>query len=515
MYYCRRGWGSFMAKKGLFYALCISFGLFVLRGLSAQEVTVDTDNTLRQLALSNPEYIVCAGDVYTLNFAVGGSRVEYTIQLDTSYMLRVANLAVIDVAGKKFTEVKESVEDIVSKNYQFSAAQFTLVTPARFTVLVTGDTVDSTEITTWGGERLSAIIGQVAAPYASARFVSVETPDGEITEYDLFQAERFGDMSQNPFMSPGDIIRLKRYDRRVSIEGAVERPGTYEILADEGLDELITYYGGGLTDFADVDTIFLRRLLEPALQDADAGEYIHLDYETVFRDGRFVYDLKDYDTVHIDSVLRLKPVFFLEGAVMQEDEDAAAGGIVVKQNTENVTAAAASQRLVVPFTAGEDYGDIVRRMDGYFSAQSNTREAYIIRGAEIIPLNITDLLYNTVQLSGITAEPFDTVVVPFELYYVTVAGAVRLPGRFPYVPDRDWEYYIGLAGGFTEENDFKNVVIQGPDGQKLSKDDTIVPETTITARRNGLLYNFNRFAVPITTLLSVTSTILMFLNLAQ
>lgn len=501
MYYCRRGWGLFMAKKSLFYALCILFGVLVLCGLSAQEIAVDTDNTLRQLALSNPEYIVCAGDVYTLNFAVGGSRVEYTIQLDTSYMLRVANLAVIDVAGKKFTDVKESVETIVSKNYQFSAAQFTLVAPARFTVLVTGDTVDSAEITTWGGERLSAIIGQVAAPYASARFVSVETPDGEITEYDLFQAERFGDMSQNPFMSPGDIIRLKRYDRRVSIEGAVERPGTYEILADEGLDELITYYGGGLTDFADVDTIFLRRLLEPALQDADAGEYIHLDYETVFRDGRFSYDLKDYDSVHIDSVLRLKPVFFLEGAVRQDDD--------------KVTAAATSQRLVIPFTAGEDYGVIVRRIAGYFSAQSNTHESYIIRNSEIIPLNITDLLYNTEQFAGITAEPFDTVVVPFELYYVTVAGAVRLPGRFPYVPDRDWEYYIGLAGGFTEENDFKNVVIQGPDGQKLSKDDTIVPETTITARRNGLLYNFNRFAVPITTLLSVTSTILMFLNLAQ
>ena len=216
----------------------------------------------------------------------------------------------------------------------------------------------------------------------------------------------------------------------------------------------------------------------------------------VFRNNRFDYDLCDYDAVSIASVLRLKPIIFMEGAVRQVEADSAA----------EVVDEAASRKTVVSFTLGEDYGDIVRRVSSFFSSQSDTGKAYIIRGSEVLPLNIEDLIYNRIEKAGITAEPFDTVIVPFRLYYVTVAGAVNAPGRFPYVPDRTWEYY---------QNGMEAISIQGPDGVKLSKKDVILPETTITAERNGFLYNFNRFAVPVTTLLSITSTILMFFNLAK
>ena len=106
---------------------------------------------LRQLALSNPEYVVCAGDVYNLSYNAGGQAISYTIQLDTSYRLKVANLATINVAGQRFTQVKKSVEDIVIKNYPFSAVQFTLVSPSQFKVLIKGEVSSVSEIITWGG----------------------------------------------------------------------------------------------------------------------------------------------------------------------------------------------------------------------------------------------------------------------------------------------------------------------------------------------------------------------------
>ena len=320
---------------------------------------------------------------------------------------------------------------------------------------------------------------EVATEYTSFRSVQVESADGKRVTHDLFLAQRYGDMSQDPFLRPGDTVILQRYDRKVTISGAVERPGEY--------------------------AISVLRLINLENTSIKSGEYIYLDFNMVFRNNRFDYDLCDYDAVSIASVLRLKPIIFMEGAVRQVEADSAA----------EVVDEAASRKTVVSFTLGEDYGDIVRRVSSFFSSQSDTGKAYIIRGSEVLPLNIEDLIYNRIEKAGITAEPFDTVIVPFRLYYVTVAGAVNAPGRFPYVPDRTWEYYIGLAGGFNEQNGMETITIQGPDGMKLSKSDVILPETTITAERNGFLYNFNRFAVPVTTLLSITSTILMFFNLAK
>ena len=53
---------------------------------------------------------------------------------------------------------------------------------------------------------------------------------------------------------------------------------------------------------------------------------------------------------------------------------------------------------------------------------------------------------------------YDTLIIPFRQYLISVAGAVMDPGRYPYIPDRTWEYYIGLAGGFVNEKNMREVV---------------------------------------------------------
>jgi protein involved in polysaccharide export with SLBB domain len=90
---------------------------------------------------------------------------------------------------------------------------------------------------------------------------------------------------------------------------------------------------------------------------------------------------------------------------------------------------------------------------------------------------------------------------------VTVAGAVALPGRYPYIPDRSWEYYVGLAGGFVKErNSGEAVAIKDLGGTELGKGDEIAPVTTITAQTNAGLYYFNRYAPVVTMALSMLTT---------
>jgi protein involved in polysaccharide export with SLBB domain len=92
---------------------------------------------------------------------------------------------------------------------------------------------------------------------------------------------------------------------------------------------------------------------------------------------------------------------------------------------------------------------------------------------------------------------------------VTVAGAVVKPGRYPYIPDREWDYYIALAGGFVPDRNLaESVIIVDIGGKRLKKMDTITPETIITARTNHALYFFNQYAPVITTLASIITTVI-------
>ena len=101
----------------------------------------------------------------------------------------------------------------------------------------------------------------------------------------------------------------------------------------------------------------------------------------------------------------------------------------------------------------------------------------------------------------------DTLLIPFKQFFVSVSGAVYLPGRYPYIPDRTWDYYIGLAGGFIKEkNACDAVVITDVNGKKHKKSEFIQPEMTIEAKANSGLYYFNQYAPIITTILSAVST---------
>ena len=102
-----------------------------------------------QLAMSVPNYPVTAGDVYTLAFLAGSSPVTYSIPVDTSYKIRVANLGVISCAGLTYPQLKAQVEQVVNKNYPLSGVQFSLTAPAVFLVSITGEVKEASEEKAW------------------------------------------------------------------------------------------------------------------------------------------------------------------------------------------------------------------------------------------------------------------------------------------------------------------------------------------------------------------------------
>jgi len=462
-------------------------------------------NRNTMLARSSADYRVTPGDVYTLSFTAGTNPVVYVISVDATYRIRVANLGVVNGDGKTFMQIKNEVENIVTRNFPLSGVQLVLTQPAVFKVFVTGEVKQAGEVTTWGLNRLSSLIDVNLAEiidiitaenilttsnlteYTSIRNINVRSSNGQERVYDLFRAQRLGDLSHDPYLRPGDIVTFNRIDRSAIINGAVERPGRYQLLRGENLRELINVYASGFIPQADPTRIELTRYVN---SESVTGNLLYVTEDDLEKN----FGLEHMDSVFVPSIADLTSVVFVEGAVSSLIDD---DGV------------ATSNRLVVRFITGETYASLARKNIHWFSEISDTQNAYILRNEERIPINLNLALYDASFRGAVSVMDNDILVIPFRQYFISVSGSVINPGRFPYIPDRNWEYYIGLAGGFiTNQNRRSSVTILDINGNRMTKNDLITPETTIIANTNHLIYYFNQYGTVLTTVLSVVSTLI-------
>ncbi|GHV93544.1 hypothetical protein AGMMS50268_40470 [Spirochaetia bacterium] len=282
----------------------------------------------------------------------------------------------------------------------------------------------------------------------------------------------------------------------------MERPGKYQLKDGEHLKELVELYGSGFTPVADPTRLELTRLVN---SQSVSGDKIFLSEA----DLAGTYELQNYDVITVPQITSLQPVMFVEGAVTTIVTAAETAGTGTGTAGSVSATPTVSTRLVVPFSKGENLASLVRRNAAWFSAVSDTQNAYIIRGGRHISINLNPLLYDATYRSEVTIEENDTLIIPFRQYFITVAGAVRAPGRYAYIPDREWDYYIAAAGGFVKGmNAWDAITITDMGGKKLKKTDVIVPETIITAKTNDFLYYFNQYSPVILTTLSIITTFL-------
>lgn len=472
-----------------------------------------------QKAMSNTAYNVQPGDIYKLSYTIGGTVVEYAIVVDANYSIRVSNLGVINVRGKTFVAVKKQVETLVSQNYPLSAVQFVLVSPSIFSVTVKGEVKRTTELDAWALTRASSVLTGLLTGFSSKRKIMIASENGQEREYDLFQASRYGDMTQDPYLRPGDVITVPRAGRIVHLTGAVERTGVYELLESDMLTDVIERYGGGflLRTGTNKKQIKIIRVLDDELA---STETFWVDLE---KEGRS-FALKDGDRISVESKTVGITHIYLEFPIPLFDKAgmpvAAANGVsAANQNDASAanTNVAKTRVVAIPFTQGDDAVTLIRQnMKLITTAAVDTTKAFILRGSERIPVNLNAILFDPSYNEIIPVEPGDRIIIPEVEQIVTVTGAVVKPGSYPYTPGRTFEYYVALAGGFDyQRNTGSAVIIRDVYGKKLSKTAVIGPNTIITARSNAFMYNFNIYAPLITVTATVLSIITAIITLTK
>ncbi len=411
------------------------------------------------------------GDVYRLTYRQAETPVTADLLVESNYTINMKVFGSLYAAGMTFAQVKPLIEKAVTNAYPRSMPSVTIYSLGIFQVFLRGETPQSRNIVAWGLSRLSEMIESRRNPDSSLRNIKVISKDKTEKSFDLFKAYRLGTSAEDPCVRPGDTIVLSRIERRVEVVGAVHQPGTYELLANEGLRELVEFYGSGLTPWADVSRLRIERVVEERAK----IEYVSL--EEGFQKG---IRLENGDIVTVPTLTASLPVVSFEGAVIQQAPAAAAAAPAVAPAEAGMAATMGYNRILYTFKEGETLSDAVRSIRQSIAPLADLSSASVLRQGSTEPIfvDLHELLSKSVSSSDMPLQANDRVVIPLLSFSVFVSGAVEKPGTYPFAPGRTYHYYVILAGGSTQDAPGK-IFITDVNGKMRDQKEVIQSEDRI------------------------------------
>jgi len=434
-------------------------------------LTVDTSKTVASIptnavlqAIGSSDYPVTPGDSFMLSYSDGKNLVSLTLQADSDCNVAIQSVGVVKASGMTYREFKGYVENLISTYYTFSSPELKLVSCGVFSVRVCGEVNYSQYVTAWGLTRLSDL-AVYAMDTASTRAVEVTYRDGSKKTYDLYNSLRNGSSEDDPLLAPGCEVRFLKASTIVSLDGAVSRAGVYQPAEGETLYDLIENYGGGLLNSADAQSIRVSNYVEGAY----SSRYFSLD-------AAKSYIPENGDIVSAVYTSQSLPYVTISGAIVPE-----AGSDEIST----------SNRTMYSFIPGETAQQLIANISSMLTSTSDASAAYILRDGSKI----------SIAKGDVALEQGDTIVIPFSSQAITVTGYVKNPGTFEYIPGMTSDYYIALAGGFTNSASGK-VKVSG--GSK----DSIPAGATIKANNNNLTTTLTLTA----TVVSLVSSILLMIT---
>ncbi len=286
--------------------------------------------------------------------------------------------------------------------------------------------------------------------------------NGEETILDLEAFYSLGIIEQNPYIKDGDVIYIQPKGKTVNIIGEINKPGFYEILDGESLEDLIVF-AQGFTSIADTEKIEVTR------KDPKNGTLIN---ETIsFNDNDFSLENLDYivvtkqDGFLNESTITVHGNELYNGTYSIIENETTLLEILNKLNID--TEIVDLRHSFIQRTNKNEIPDPeferlklttseLMTFDEYAYFKSSVRN---LKGK--FSLNLEELYLNNKDLD-ITLKDGDFIYLSGNVNTVMVMGEVKHPGLVTYVPGKNYQYYIDMAGGLAMKAKKNNIrVIRG------------------------------------------------------
>lgn len=422
---------------------------------------------LRQRILSATSYRMTPGDTYELQIQVGSERVSsFPLVLQDDYELEIPYVGTIDVEGRLFSDVRREVVRRIRAQGTVRFASLVLRQPALFDVFIFGGVVNPGIYTLTPLSRVSDLVTAAKGPQAGASLRRVElTRDGSVTALDLTRFSTRGDLAANPTLAPGDRVRIPRAERLVAIDGLVAFPGAFDLLAGEGIDDLIRFAGGVVAGAGEVSVSVIRAGVGgPGVLRLTAAE-------------RRTFRLVTGDRVTVSAAAHPRRKVLVQGALFGQPTP---GDAPVQLPTKPLV-------LLLPFHAGMSVLEVLDLVGGPTPLARSERST-VLRAATgaRLPVDVS-LLWETRDPGlDLPLEPGDQLHVPMRDLNVYLGGEVNTPRAVPHVAGHTIGDYLRGAGGLTDDGAPRFTVI---DADHRRSRGTLYtqpePGSTILAERNA------------------------------
>ncbi len=330
---------------------------------------------------------------------------------------------------------------VISQEFYLAENDFIFVPVAEKVVTIKGEVNRNYQFELLANENLKELIKyaggfKVNALKGNLKITRIENDSIKVIDVSYADLELKG---KNFDLRHGDTIEVKSINDNVrnlvSIEGAVETPGEFAISSGDKVSDLIKK--AGLMENAIVDIAYLKRLND----DRKTIRYEFVSLTEVLNnpsssDNKILLPGDQLIVVSKESFVE-KGVVTIEGAVRMPTEI----DLDVKSNlkvSDLVFLAGGLQEYAT------DFAYIYRK-------DFEEKEA-----PEYIYVNIKEAVENPASSTNILLQPNDKMIVYSRHNYIdgsiiTVGGAVRKPGDFPYHPSLNLRDVILLANGLKQE----------------------------------------------------------------
>jgi protein involved in polysaccharide export with SLBB domain len=409
-----------------------------------------------------PSYQLGPGDEITMT-VWGETRLSYLLSINKEGNLVVPEVGPVSANGLTLGQFQEKLLKRMSSVYSSlqggpRARTFLDVSMGRLKtiqVFVTG------EVNRPGGYAIPSMSTVLSAMYAAAgptingsmRNVRIVRRGEEIPPADLYSYIQRMHRSNDVVLMDGDVLFIPPATRRVAIVGDVTRPAIYEVKDGETLSDLIQL-AGGLRFFAYTKRVHVERIVPFRKRQLYDREVLQIDLNFGSAEAMLVSKetLEDGDIVHVleiafDPVNRVDIV-----------------GPVYKPGRYGLT-------------PGMRVADLIMRADSLkrstFAELGTVSRVLPNLRREILPFNVRMALRGE-EKNNIFLNNEDSVFVyPESMFFpqkmVTIAGAVRQPGKYARQENLTIGDLIVMAGGLTELGQVSGIEVARMDTVEVGK----------------------------------------------
>lgn len=428
-------------------------------------------------ALDEHTYLIGGGDYFSVT-VIDRPSLSYNGIVDQAGDLFLSGIGLVKIGKITLDSAKKNISSFVREKLHQSDKVYVVLTKEKeSSVNIAGAVASPGTYTLAGSLRLFDAIkeanNKLPLPWNDFNYRKV-TCSGEDTtiSYDLLKYIMSSDLSQNPYIYPGDNIKIELATDNVLLFGEVKCPisGRIPIFKNEPLSDFLSMFT--FDESADLNNIIVKRLVR---DNSNASQFQTLDKSSDLPlqngDVITVPVKKDYPqilSVKLSGEIARPGTYpIYKGETTVQNLLDLAGGVttygdikrsVIIRRAKILNSKNKNQELL-NYTK---FNTIRPEMNNALSTMNFTNDH------TVIPLN---------NLDTITLETDDNIYVPKTEQFVFVSGNVKNPGGCLYEKGKNRKYYLSKVGGLKRGTDKTNIytITNYDEIMQISSGDSIKP----------------------------------------